>query len=80
MRVAEGRWTRSMSASSLGVSGPWRSIVASAEVSEGERSVPASWRSRRAVRTIASLRRAGSSAASATLLSVAFLVLVTIAN
>ena len=29
-RVAVGRWMRSRTASSLGVSGPWRSIVASA--------------------------------------------------
>ena len=48
-------------ASSLGVSGPWRSIVASAAVSEGERSVPASWRSRRADRAIASRSRVASS-------------------
>ena len=57
MRVAVGRLTRSISASSLGVSGPWRSTVASAEVEVGVSSAPraaASWRSRRAVRTIAS--------------------------
>ena len=49
-RVAVGRWTRSCAASSLGVSGPWRSIAASAEICDGLRSAPASWRSRRAVR------------------------------
>ena len=56
MRVAVGRLTRSISASSLGVSGPWRSTVASAETEVGvsSRSPPAaSWRRRRAVRTIA---------------------------
>ena len=60
-RVTVGRWTRSASASSLGVSGPWRSIVASAAVSEGERSVLASWRRRRAVRVSARRRRVASS-------------------
>ena len=56
MRVAVGRLTRSTSASSLGVSGPWRSTVARAEAEVGVSSVPpaaASWRRRRAVRTIA---------------------------
>jgi hypothetical protein len=49
--------TRSSAASSLGVSGPWRSIVASAEVEVGVNpvaSAAASCRSRRAVRTIPS--------------------------
>ncbi len=50
IRVAVGRLIRSRSASSLGASGPWRSIVARAAVCEGPRSLPASWRSRRAVR------------------------------
>ena len=57
MRVTVGRLTRSSCASSLGVSGPWRSIVASAAVEVGVRplaSLAASWRSRRAVRTIPS--------------------------
>ena len=38
MRVAVGRLTRSMSASSDGVSGPWRSMVASAAIRVGESS------------------------------------------
>src|SRR5215212_5917844 len=54
MRVADGRWMRSSRASSLGVSGPWRSIVASADVWDGPRSVPASCRRRRAVLVITS--------------------------
>ena len=58
MRVTVGRLTRSISASSLGVSGPCRSTVASAEVEVGvssaAASAAASCRSRRAVRTIAS--------------------------
>ena len=61
MRVAVGRLIRSRSASSLGASGPWRSIVASADAWEGPRSLPASWRRRRAVRVIASRRRAANS-------------------
>ena len=56
-RVTVGRWTRSRSASSEGVSGPWRSIVASAAFIEGERSAPASCRSRRAMREMSSRRR-----------------------
>ena len=61
MRVAVGRLTRSISASSLGVSGPCRSIAASAEAAVGVSAAPspaASCRSRRAVRTIASRSRA----------------------
>ena len=57
VRVAVGRFTRSISASSLGVSGPCRSTVASAaaEVGVSRPAAPAaSCRSRRAVRTIAS--------------------------
>ena len=55
-----------MSASSLGVSGPWRSTVASAAAAVGESSVPpapaaASWRSLLAVRTIAIRNRAAAS-------------------
>ena len=33
--MAVGRWMRSRAASSLGVSGPWRSIVASAAPCDG---------------------------------------------
>ena len=51
-RVAVGRWMRSRTASSLGVSGPWRSIVASAVACEGLSSSPACWRRRRAVRAM----------------------------
>ena len=47
-----GRWTRSRVASSLGVSGPWRSIVDSAAVWEGDSPAPASWRNRRAMRAM----------------------------
>ena len=65
VRVAVGRFTRSISASSLGVSGPCRSTVASAEAAVGVSSEPpaptASCRSRRAVRTIASRSRAAAS-------------------
>ena len=61
MRVAVGRLTRSISASSLGVSGPCRSTVASAAAAVGV-SCPAapaaSCRSRREVRTIAIRNRA----------------------
>src|SRR5436190_12857036 len=64
MRVALGRWTRSISASSLGVSGPWRSIVARAAVWEGPRFVPASCRRRRAVLVMTSRRCAASSLSS----------------
>jgi len=56
--------TRSIAASSLGVSGPWRSIVASAAVEVGVSppvSVAASWRRRRPVRTIAIRSRAAES-------------------
>ena len=60
-RVTVGRCTRSRAASSDGVSGPWRSIVASAAVSVGERPVPDSWRSRRAVRATAMRRWLASS-------------------
>ena len=58
MRVIEGRFTRSRSASSEGVSGPERLIVASAAVPLGLSPVSAvaSWRSAREVRTIASRR------------------------
>ena len=62
MRVTVGRRTRSSFASSLGVSGPWRSIVARAEVEVGVSpvaSAAASWRSRRAVRTIPSRNLGG---------------------
>ena len=64
MRVIVGRLTRSISAISLGVSGPWRSIVASAATEVGVRplvSAAASCRSRRAVRTIAMRRCAARS-------------------
>jgi hypothetical protein len=45
-----------------GVSGPWRSTVASADACDGLSSPPASWRSRRAVRTMARRRRTARSA------------------
>ena len=71
MRVTVGRWTRSRVASSEGVSGPWRSIVASAAVSEGERPVPDSWRRRRAVRVTAIRRWLASSTSAAEVLRIA---------
>ena len=37
MRVAVGRWICSRAASSLGVSGPWRSIETSAALCDGDR-------------------------------------------
>jgi hypothetical protein len=52
---------RSRAASSLGVSGPWRSITASAAPCDGDSDPPASWRSRRAVRVIASRSRVATS-------------------
>ena len=60
MRVAVGRFTRSISASSLGVSGPCRSTVASAAAAVGVNSPTApaaSCRNRREVRTIAIRKR-----------------------
>ena len=54
MRVAVGRLTFSTCASSEGVSGPRASTVASAAVSAAVSSVPEFWRSRRAVRAMAS--------------------------
>ncbi len=56
MRVAVGRLTASISASSLGVSGPCSSTVTSAEALEGRISVPASWRIRRAALLMTSRR------------------------
>jgi hypothetical protein len=59
--VAVGRWMRSRAASSLGVSGPWRSTEASAVFNDGLRPTVASWRRRRAVRATARRRCAASS-------------------
>ncbi len=64
MRVTVGLLIRSISASSLGVSGPCRSTEASAEAEVGVSAVPplaASCLSRRAVRTIAMRRRVAES-------------------
>ena len=44
---------RSIAATSLGVSGPWRSMLASAAPWLGDSPTPASWRRRRDVRVIA---------------------------